>query len=55
MSVERGGQELTGMEDNRDDCLDGALQTFSCLLLPLIFMSVVRQGVQFVEELWSVT
>jgi hypothetical protein len=35
-----GGQELIGMEENHNEYLDSALQTFSCLLLPLIFMTV---------------
>ena len=51
----RGGQELTGLEDNPNDDLDSALQTFPFLTSFYFHDSFVRQGVKFVEGLWSVS
>ena len=51
----RRGQELTGLEDNHNDDLDSALQTFPFLTSFDFHDSFVRQGVKFVEGLWSVS
>lgn len=46
---EVGRPELIGMENNHDDYLDRALQTFSSLFDS--YESVVRQGIKFLEGL----